>query len=140
MKKRYNDGGLPDYETREDTPEEKAQFGAEVAAYKVSKGMNPNIDDDMTFGQAFKAARSGGDKTFTWRGKKYTTEMASDKPKASVKTEKKFSASESIGVKAPKKAPDFMRKSMGMKAGGSVSASRRGDGCAIRGKTKGRMV
>ena len=29
----------------------------------------------------------------------------------------------------------------GMKAGGSVSsASRRGDGCAIRGKTKGRMV
>lgn len=138
--KGYNDGGLPDYE-REPDDEDKALQGAEVAAYKVSKGMNPNIDDDMTFGQAFKAARSGGDKTFTWRGKKYTTEMASDKPKASVKTEKKFSASESIGVKAPKKAPDFMRKSMGMKAGGSVSsASKRGDGCAIKGKTRGKMV
>jgi hypothetical protein len=31
---------------------------------------------------------------------------------------------------------------MGMKRGGSVksSASSRGDGCAVRGKTKGRMV
>jgi hypothetical protein len=31
---------------------------------------------------------------------------------------------------------------MGMKKGGSVSssASKRGDGCAIRGKTKGKMV
>ena len=28
----------------------------------------------------------------------------------------------------------------GMKAGGKVSASSRADGCAIRGKTKGRMV
>lgn len=28
----------------------------------------------------------------------------------------------------------------GMKSGGSVSASKRADGCAIRGKTKGRIV
>jgi hypothetical protein len=27
-----------------------------------------------------------------------------------------------------------------MASGGSVSASRRGDGCATKGKTKGRMV
>ena len=33
------------------------------------------------------------------------------------------------------------RKSMGFKKGGSVSsASKRADGCAVRGKTKGRMV
>jgi hypothetical protein len=33
-------------------------------------------------------------------------------------------------------------KNMGtaMKKGGSVSASKRADGCAVRGKTKGRMV
>jgi hypothetical protein len=33
-------------------------------------------------------------------------------------------------------------KKVGMKAGGAVkaSASRRGDGCATRGKTKGRMI
>jgi hypothetical protein len=30
----------------------------------------------QTFGQAFKAARAAGDKTFTWQGKKYTTEMS----------------------------------------------------------------
>jgi hypothetical protein len=30
----------------------------------------------QTFGEAFKSARSAGDKTFMWRGKKYTTEMA----------------------------------------------------------------
>ena len=32
------------------------------------------------------------------------------------------------------------RKAQGMKKGGSVSASKRADGCAVKGKTKGRMV
>jgi hypothetical protein len=32
------------------------------------------------------------------------------------------------------------REAKGMKAGGSVSASKRADGCAVKGKTKGRMV
>jgi len=38
--------------------------------------------------------------------------------------------------------PQHVTKAMGMKKGGSVksSASKRGDGCAQRGKTKGRMV
>jgi hypothetical protein len=36
---------------------------------------------------------------------------------------------------------DKAKKAKGMKAGGKVSsASKRADGCAIRGKTKGRMV
>jgi hypothetical protein len=140
MKKRYNDGGLPDYE-REPDFDDKAQQYAAVADYKVEKGMNPNLNEDMTFKEAFAAARSGGDKSFTWRGKKYTTELASSKPKASVKTEQKFSASKAIGAKPAKKAPDFMRSAMGMKAGGTVSsASKRGDGCAIKGKTRGKMV
>lgn len=34
------------------------------------------------FKDAFREARSAGDKTFTWQGKKYTTEMAAAKPKA----------------------------------------------------------
>jgi hypothetical protein len=132
MKKRYNDGGLPDYE-REPDFDDKAQQSAAVAEYKVEKGMNPNLNADMTFKEAFAAARKEGDKTFEWRGKKYTTELASSKPK--------FSASKAIGAKPAKKAPDFMRKAMGMKAGGTVSsASKRGDGCAIKGKTRGRMV
>ena len=120
MKKRYNDGGLPDYE-REPDLEDKGLQGAAVAQYKVDKGMNPNIDDDMTFGNAFAMARKSGDKTFEWRGKKYTTEMASEKPKASVKSKETFSASKAIGASPAKKAPDFMRKAMGMKSGGSTS-------------------
>jgi hypothetical protein len=159
MKKRYNDGGLPDYE-REPDFEDKGQQSAEVAAYKVSKGMDPNKSGEeehmdavkkkaiydkplakASFKEAFAEARAAGDKTFEYMGKKYTTEMASSKPKASVKTEEKFSASKAIGAKPAKKAPDFMRKAMGMKAGGTVSsASKRGDGCAIKGKTRGRMV
>lgn len=34
------------------------------------------------FKEAFRDARSAGDKSFTWQGKKYTTEMAGAKPKA----------------------------------------------------------
>lgn len=34
------------------------------------------------FGEAFKAARAGGGKTFMFNGKKYTTDRADDKPAA----------------------------------------------------------
>lgn len=34
------------------------------------------------FGKAFRAARSAGDKSFTFNGKKYTTDMADDKPRS----------------------------------------------------------
>lgn len=137
MKKRYNDGGLPDYETREDTPEEKAQFGAAVAQYKVDKGMNPNLNEDMTFKEAFAAARKEGDKKFKWHGKEYTTELA--KPKASFADKAKkagFTSAETKGGAAL-----MTRKDKAYKAGGSVSsASKRGDGCAVKGKTRGKMV
>jgi hypothetical protein len=33
-----------------------------------------------------------------------------------------------------------IRKALGFKSGGSVSASKRADGCCIKGKTKGKMV
>ena len=56
---------------------------------------------------------------------------------------RKAATAERLSAKTPRqlKAAEDMRKAMGMKAGGSVSsASKRADGCAIRGKTKGRMV
>ena len=45
-------------------------------------------------------------------------------------------------IGAPRISKDEMARSMlGMKKGGKVSsASKRADGCAIKGKTKGRMV
>jgi hypothetical protein len=95
---------------------------------------------EETFSDAFKRNRASGEKTFEYKGKKYTTELAGEK-KAAPKVEKKFSASESISAKPAKKAPDFMRKALGMKSGGSVgSASKRADGCAVKGKTRGKMV
>jgi hypothetical protein len=38
--------------------------------------------DDMSFGKAFSAARreKGAGKTFTWKGKRYTTDRADDRP------------------------------------------------------------
>jgi hypothetical protein len=37
-------------------------------------------------------------------------------------------------------AAEERREARGMKKGGMVSASKRADGCAVKGKTKGRMV
>ena len=49
--------------------------------------------------------------------------------------------SESPRMKAAKRSQAMDASNYSMKKGGSVnSASRRGDGCAVRGKTKGRMV
>ena len=120
--KRYAEGDLI---------EDESEYGV-VTPEQKQAGRDAN-----SFGDAFKDARASGEKTFTWKGKTYTTELASDKPKAT----KKFSASESIGVSAPKKSAGFMSKALGYKSGGSVSsASKRGDGIAQRGKTKGRFV
>jgi hypothetical protein len=151
MKKRYNDGGLPDYE-REPDFDDKAQQSAEVAAYKVSKGMDPNksgeeehmdavkrkavLDKPLakaSFKEAFAEARAAGDKTFEYMGKKYSTDVA--KPKSSFKEKAKkagFTSAETKGGAAL-----MTRK---MKSGGAVSASKRADGCATKGKTRGRMV
>jgi len=42
-------------------------------------GATPGVvnRDNMSFSQAFAAARSAGEKQFTWKGKPYTTELAS---------------------------------------------------------------
>jgi hypothetical protein len=83
------------------------------------------------FGAAFAAARKAGDKTFEFNGKKYTTEMASEKKKAPAKRK-------SLPGKA---AEGQVSDIVGAKKGGMIgSASKRADGVAQRGKTKGRIV
>jgi len=50
---------------------------------------NPSLSDipqgstpkSTSFKDAFASARSGGEKTFTWNGKSYTTQLANEKPK-----------------------------------------------------------
>jgi hypothetical protein len=170
--KRYNAGGQTDY----------AESGS-------AGGSN------VSFGEAFRAARKQGLKTFTWRGKEYTTDTKEDKAK---KAEKSLS-----DVEVTSKRPDFSefykadkvtdksgagsrgastrrrgknlsekidervgasirgssdsaeqksrfediiqqrraRETMNYRKGGSVgSASKRADGCAIKGKTRGKFV
>ena len=141
--KRFEKGGLADYEREPDEQDRKQQEGAmaEYTDRKEKEAIYAKPLEKASFKEAFAEARANGDKTFEYMGKKYTTELASEKPKAAAKTKETFSASKEIGAKPAKKAPDFMRKSMGMKSGGSVSsASKRADGCAIKGKTRGRMV
>lgn len=50
-----------------------------------SYGPTPEVESEKpkTFKEAFAAARTAGDKTFTWQGKKYTTEVAGAKSSAS---------------------------------------------------------
>jgi hypothetical protein len=116
------------------------------------------------FSAAFAAARKAGDKTFEYKGKKYTTEMAKPKakPKADTsranevppgpkqKDEGKTAsgvAREARGIKSGRagamgRDPSRYGKAvtldeLGFKKGGYVKAA---DGCATKGKTKGRMV
>jgi hypothetical protein len=104
-----------------------------------------------SFKDAFAEARKSGKDTFNWNGKKYTTEMAGSKPKTADRTLEE-AHQESIGTGAAEKEYDATPyveahdEATRFKKGGSVkmakggSASSRADGCAQRGKTKGRMV
>ena len=88
---------------------------------------------DKTFKQAFAEARKSGKDTFTWNGKKYTTEMAGEKKPSS---DVKFESS------VPEMSDYDEGRTTTFKRGGSVksSASKRADGCCIKGKTRGKMV
>jgi hypothetical protein len=118
------------------------------------------------FGAAFAAARKAGQKTFEFKGKKYTTEMAKPKPKAKPKADTSRAnevppapkqkdegktasgvAREARGIKSGRagamgRDPSRYGKpvtldELGFKKGGYVKTA---DGCAKKGKTKGRMV
>ena len=131
---------------------------------KFAEGGDPDMDaaNDIaneSFGAAFKRNRAAGNKTFEWHGKKYTTEMA--KPKAESKpnyTPKQTTVSGKPKETGMAYGADFSgpgraaraansvygadwENAKGMKKGGSVSsASKRADGCAMKGKTRGKFV
>lgn len=164
MKKRYDAGG--DVDTEEagmKTAEPEENFKS------------------TTFKEAFADARRAGSKTFMWRGKSYTTELAGAKKEASAKPEptkipassgprvgragqavgpkmREYSAegAESARIKTEKQREEFSkdladtpvarmfkairaRGEAGYAKGGSVSASKRADGIAQKGKTRGKM-
>lgn len=82
----------------------------------------------QSFGDAFKEARKAGKDTFTFNGKSYTTETADEKAKS------KSAPTGNIGSRS---MMDEGETAPAFKKGGKVSsASKRADGCAIRGKTR----
>jgi hypothetical protein len=144
--KKYEEGGLADYE-REPSAEDRAQQEGAMAEYTDRKEKEAIMAKPLakaSFKEAFADARAAGDKTFEYMGKKYTTELAPSKPKTETKTTSSPATPKQLGFKAPPRmsAEARVKKERGMKSGGSVksSASKRADGCAVRGKTRGRMV
>lgn len=85
--KKFRIGGPSSYSGDDDSSE-----GMQMSARRMPSS-------EMNFKEAFRAARKAGDDTFTWKGKKYTTELAgSSKPAAAAapkadKTETKVETS-----------------------------------------------
>jgi len=85
------------------------------SGFTPTEDLNPK-STKQSFGDAFKAARSAGDSTFTYNGKSYTTKLASDskpapkteskpEPKPASKTESKPTSSSE-----DKENPDMVKK------------------------------
>ena len=72
--KRYN--GEDDSQVSDDTTSDTT---ADASPASASSSTSAASSTPASFSAAFKAARASGDKTFTYNGKSYTTELASAK-------------------------------------------------------------
>lgn len=172
--KRYNGDEDSDVRSFAGTPENESNAGMKEAAdadrsfmtekepgweSKTSTAATP------TFKEAFAAARRAGDKTFSWGGKKFTTELAGAKKstdtgdetarllarkpalkyqslqdrKRSYEAERAKSGVGMYGTTKRERSPLPTASDMAYKKGG-MTASKRADGIAQRGKTKGTIV
>lgn len=129
-------------------------------------GINaPEDVKDILFKEAFRRAKDAGLKSFAFKGKKFTTDMAPPKPKAAAETallgptptksrgmfskminETRESDRKVVDAAIRGRLAKEAAEKSGMKGGGKVkcyakggsvsSASKRADGCAQRGKTR----
>lgn len=65
--------------------EDKTPKRVAVASRTMDEDEEPTPKKEMSFKEAFAAARKDDKATFTWQGKRYTTEMAKEGPKPSVR-------------------------------------------------------
>lgn len=95
-----------------------------------------------SFSQAFREARKAGQDLFTWNGKKYTTEMAGEKKRAEESEPKaeRETTEYDFGTTNPSEFKRGGKVKKYAKGGSVSSASSRADGCAQRGKTRGRVI
>lgn len=179
--KRYDDGGMTDEDVKSfaGTPENESTAGMREAyqptkAEKAEETSAPAAKKP-SFKEAFASARKAGDKTFQFEGKKFTTDLASDKkaaPAAKAAEPEKAKpqyqslqdrargyeaerAKSGVGMYGTTKREREERTALPLKStksesgysgmgamkfskGGST-ASRRADGIATKGKTRGKM-
>ena len=137
----------PTYASTQGQVDDRDRREAAVAG-PLKKDAPKEDEPKKTFKQAFAQARKDGGKTFMFNGKKYTTELKSEKKTPSKPAvEPKSDAPKNERVRklgvfgAMGRNPRPANPSM-FKKGGSVksSASKRADGIAMKGKTRGRMV
>ena len=129
MKRRYDDGG-------EILEAVNASDEARDIAESVGTGArNMDVPKAKTMRKAMPKAAPKSEA----RAKAET-----DETKMSLAERAKMSRERARAGSGPtdtRSVSDRIRSAMGMKSGGSVgSASRRADGCATKGKTKGRLV
>lgn len=100
----------------------KYEEGGDVPdTYKSASeaGAMPMEDKPKSFKEAFAAARSDDAKTFEWNGKKYTTEMASEKGSPNMGRSAGVTKSRTTGG-APNVFERTQKMARGFKAGGNV--------------------
>jgi hypothetical protein len=134
--------------TKGDQREESKMGSSKNVDAGMGRGTVP-MDTGKSFKQAFKEARDAGKDTFTWNGKKYSTETADDKSKrdAFMSESRRLADADEIANRKTMESDSGTTNPSEFKRGGMIKmgsakhhASSRGDGCAQRGKTKGRMV
>lgn len=127
--KRYEDGGEIEFETKQGKNE------------MIDDGVRARAMAAMEKGSSDEAPAKKSAPSFKAKADKAGFTSAETKGGAALMTRKDRSSTPKA---APKKSSSYTADhSMGnaMKMGGSVgSASKRADGCAVKGKTKGRMV
>lgn len=127
--------------TKEDAPLRKEMTAAETKS--VSKAQPSSGASPLSFSAAFAAARKDGDKTFTWKGKSYTTQLASEK-KAAPAPARRSPPATSTRTNTPTAAPKQVNKpgipaaakAVADKAAGYRAAFQRQDGQAGFSKPK----
>lgn len=117
---------------KDEAPLRKPMAEAETKSVSEAKpgGAKP-MAGRSSFGAAFAAARKAGDKTFTWRGKSFTTEMAGEKKSAPARRAPAASAAPTKTQAAPAKASiPAPARAVAAKAAGYSAAFQRQDGRA----------
>jgi hypothetical protein len=165
--KRYDDGGVTDdmrsaaeaEGTKDDGPDSTSTSGSSPAPTPAARASLPS------FKEAFASARKSGDKTFTWNGKLYGTQLASSSAPKTTKTSNYSNEGRgSVPTVVTPRARSLVDQGRNVDLyGGAIkdigsifgkskvragpeakmakggSASSRADGIASKGKTRGKM-